>query len=303
MAIPTTVLQVTKNVRLPAELLHRVDREVFRTGRTRNAEIMALLEEAIIQIKFSKEYTLVDLASKSEGVSDSLSGGESFQIRLSVKLVDIIVNEFPATLGQECVVFLSNETFSEKIRFLLIKGLSERATTIEVELGSLDGFVFHDKCIDYKFTQMGEKYSRHFDTLIKSASCFEEHLHHNAGHVFLTGEPGSGKTFLVGYYRHSNPRLRHYLNLGDESYRNILSRKIIILWSNSSKYTDKQTLIIDEASNLDSDYLMLFLKKAEIKNVRVILVSQNSSVFNSSIQELIDIRLRITTSHKVYQDA
>ncbi|EGT5675546.1 Arc family DNA-binding protein [Cronobacter dublinensis subsp. dublinensis] len=290
MTKPTTVLQVTKNVRLPAELLQRVGTEVARSGRTRNAEIIALLEEAIIQMRYSAGYLLTDHAQQSDAIADTLSGGESFQLRLPANLVDVIMRDVPELIGKDKDKYFVSDTFSEKIRYLLLRGLSERGIVIPIELGSMDGYVYQDKYIDDKISKAKKGISKHLDNLIDGASYFSHILLNSSGHVLLSGKPGSGKSLYAGYYRQANPYGCHYLNLSDEKYRSEIKKRTIILWPNLSTYSQKLTLIIDEANNLDEDYLTIFLRNAEKKNVRVILITQSNKAFEPSVLDLVSVK-------------
>ncbi|MEY8940871.1 hypothetical protein AB9K36_03675 [Klebsiella michiganensis] len=65
----------TKNVRISDDLISRVDAELSRTGRTRNAELVALLEEAIIEMKYSRGYALTDPELITDDENITLSGG------------------------------------------------------------------------------------------------------------------------------------------------------------------------------------------------------------------------------------
>lgn len=282
MSIPNGEPQVTKNVRLTSDLINRVDHELLITGRNRNAEIIALIEEAIIEMKYSAGYSLTDLTELTVQVCDGCSGGDSFQLRLPANLVNVINTDVPGLiLGKTDGT--ASETFSEKFRYLLLRGLATRGIVLPIELGSVNGYVYNDAEIESKFMGIKTGISPTIDKLIEGAKQFNINILNSSGHILLSGESGSGKSFYAGYCKAINQRNFHYLDLGNQTYRNDLKRRVVMFWPNITRYDEKQTLVIDASQNIDSDYLAMFLKLSDKKNVRVVLIAHNENDFDPSV--------------------
>lgn len=277
----------TKNVRIPDELIARLDSESSRTGRTRNAELVALLEEAIIEMKYSRGYELTDPELITGDETITLSGAGSYQIRIPQLLEQVIVNDVPGIVDFNWETRHASETFSEKVRYLLLRGLSSRGAVITVELESISGSVYQDSEIEKKFIEYKKGVSSQLDRMLELGESFNDFMQQSDGHVYLCGKSGTGKSFCAGYYKYKNHGECHFLNLMLPETRSATPRRVILLWSNDKKYKYKKTLILDEAHCLDNEYLSIFLKKSEDKNVRVILISQDEGNFNKEILSLI----------------
>ncbi|PHM72227.1 ATP-binding protein [Xenorhabdus sp. KJ12.1] len=278
---------ITKNVRIPDDLIIRLDAESLRSGRTRNAELVSLLEEAIIESKYSQGYSLADSDKIFGDKTISLTGGDSYQIRMPDSLKKAIMLNVPKLVNFEGKKLLSQDNFSEKVRYLLLRGLSSRDSVIPVELESIEGHVYHDKEIETKFSGLKMGDSGKLDLLLELGRNFENVMHSTEGHVLVYGAQGTGKSFAASYYKTTNPDLCHYLDLMPKGMRNLLPRRVILLWSNDKKYNKEKILVIDEAQVIDNDYLLFFYKKAKKKNVRLVLITQFPDNFEKSILNLI----------------
>lgn len=282
---------MTKNVRISDDLIARVDAELPRTGRTRNAELVALLEEAIIEMKYSQGYELTDPELIAESETIASSGGDSYQIRLPQPLEQVIVDNVPGLVDYSGEARLASETFSEKVRYLLLRGLSSRGSVVAVELESITGSVYQDKEIEGKFIDYKKGHNQKLDQMLDLGGAFKDFMCRTQGHVLLVGKTGTGKSFCTGYYKTTSKCECHFLDLMPQATRGSNPRRIILLWSNDKKYNDKKTLILDDACCLDNDYLNIFLKKSEKKNVRVVLTCQHETDFEKEVLDLI--------SHKI----
>ncbi|WP_243211288.1 ATP-binding protein (plasmid) [Klebsiella pneumoniae] len=282
---------MTKNVRISDDLIARIDAELSRTGRTRNAELVALLEEAIIEMKYSRGYALTDPELITEDESIVLSGGGSYQIRIPQPLERIIVDNVPGLIEFTGETRHSSETFSEKVRYLLLRGLSSRGAVVAVELESISGGVYQDEDIEKKFITYKKGDNPKLDQMILLGEKFEEFMKRTQGNVLLFGATGTGKSFCAGFYKTANKGECHFLDLMPQGMRSVNPRRVILLWSNDKKYNDNKTLILDDAHCLDNDYLNIFLKKSERKNVRVVLTCHCESVFDKDVLESIDHKL------------
>ncbi|MDH8270671.1 hypothetical protein QIG44_26785, partial [Klebsiella pneumoniae] len=79
------------------------------------AELVALLEEAIIEMKYSRGYALTDPELITDDENITLSGGDSYQIRIPQLLERVIVDNVPGLIEFTRDKRHSNETFSEKV--------------------------------------------------------------------------------------------------------------------------------------------------------------------------------------------
>ncbi|EIZ1085984.1 hypothetical protein MPI44_004532 [Klebsiella oxytoca] len=282
---------MTKNVRISDDLIARVDAELSRTGRTRNAELVSLLEEAIIEMKYSRGYALTDPELITDDENIALSGGDSYQIRIPQPLERVIVDNVPGLIDFTGETRHASETFSEKIRYLLLRGLSSRGAVIAVELESISGGVYQDEEIDKKFIGYKKGDNPKLDKMIMLGEKFEKFMSRTQGHVLLFGASGTGKSFCTGFYKTANKGECHFLDLMPQGIRSAKPRRVIILWSNDKKYNDNKTLILDDANCLDNDYLNIFLKKSERKNVRIVLTCQCEGAFDKDVLDSITHRL------------
>lgn len=256
---------VVRSVRISGDLITRLDARALRAGRTRNAEFIVLLEQAIIALKSARGYG-VPGSDKVHSVKSI--GGEPYQIRVPEYLDRAIVNDVE-------VKFFLEGTYSDKVRHLLNLGLLSRGEVILVELDSLGGCVYQDGHIDGMFIGLKSGINHKLDKAFRLGRNFEELMVNTQGHVLVHGRAGTGKSFSTGYYKAANHGACHYLDLNAEQYSEMKSRPIILLWSDTKPYVEKKTLVLDDAHHLDSEYLNIFLAKARKKNVRVVLTCQS----------------------------
>lgn len=273
---------MTKSVRIPDDLICRLNAESSRTGRTRNAELVVLLEEAIIEMKYSCGHSLESSGLMSGDETLSLSGGDSYQLRIPQTLQRIILHHIPA---------FRQETFSEKVRYLLLVGLSSRGSVIPVELESIRGNVYQDKEIETKFSSYKKGRSQQLDQMLTLGELFTELMQRTSGHVLIYGEPGTGKSFCSGYYKAANSETCHFLDLMPQGLKIITPRRVVLLWANDKNHNEKKTLILDNADHLDNDYFLIFLKKTRKKNVRVFLIGRWMDSFSKDALELIENKI------------
>ncbi|QRC83585.1 hypothetical protein IFY68_05628 (plasmid) [Klebsiella pneumoniae] len=281
----------TKNVRISDDLISRVDAELSRTGRTRNAELVALLEEAIIEMKYSRGYALTDPELITDDENITLSGGDSYQIRIPQLLERVIVDNVPGLIEFTRDKRHSNETFSEKVRYLLLRGLSSRGAVVAVELESISGVVYQDEEIENKFIACKKGDNQRLDQMIFIGEKFKAFMKRTQGHVLLFGASGTGKSFCTGFYKAANKGVCHFLDLMPQGMRSTTPRRVILLWSNEKKYNFHKTLVLDDAHCLDNDYLNIFLKKSDKKNVRVVLTCQFENAFDKEVLDSISHKL------------
>lgn len=282
---------IAKNVRIPNDLVLRLDIEAKKSGKTRSAELVALLEEAIIELKYTAGFSLSDLGIFSEADLDSLTGGGAQQVRLPHTLAEVIANDIP-TLGSK--TSQPSETFSDKVRYLLLFGLAARGAVIAVELGSLTGYVYQDEEIEEKFKGLKAGSDPEINHLLKMGEEFSDLMRQTDGHILLYGEPDTGKSFCAGYYKFKCRNLCHYADLLPHRLCSATPKDVKVVWANEKAYPDQQTLVIDDAGLLDIEYLNLFLRKANLKNSRVILVFGNE-------RETIDFKLEGLSHVLVFQ--
>ncbi|MEQ0217898.1 hypothetical protein ABLV18_27690 [Klebsiella sp. CN_Kp114] len=282
---------MTKNVRISDDLIARIDAELPRTGRTRNAELVALIEEAIIEMKYSRGYELTDPELIAEDETIALSGGGSYQIRIPQPLERIIVDDVPGLVDFSGETRHASETFSEKVRYLLLRGLSSRGAVIAVELESIAGSVYQDKEIEGKFIGYNKGHNSKLDQMLDLGDAFKEFMCRTQGHVLLIGATGTGKSFCTGFYKTVSKGECHFLDLMPQGTRSSNPRRVILLWSNDKKYSDMKTLILDDANCLDNDYLNIFLKKSGKKNVRIVLTCQHETDLDKEVLNSISHKL------------
>lgn len=278
---------VVRNVRLADELIRYLDARALRTGRTRNAELIALLEKAMVEVKCAVGY----LSSDSDKISGDenliKAGGGSYQIRIPFHLDQVILND----ISFQCYLEECIRTYSDKIRYLLCRGLFSRGDVIVVDLESLNGSVFQDEQIDSIFVGLKVNESLSLEREFCLSRNFEDLMLNTQGHVLVHGATGTGKSFSAGYYKASNQGGCHYLDLNAEQCGEMKSRQIILLWSNTKRYIEMKTLVLDDAHHLDSEYLTLFLTTARKKNVRVILTCQSESDLEEDVFQQISHNL------------
>lgn len=286
----------TKNVRIPDDLIARVDYESSRTGRTRNAELVALLEEATVEMKYGYDCSLRNSSLLISGEKINLSGGDSYQMRIPKPLEQAIVDNFPGSVGVAFDADYTGETFSEKVRYLLLKGLSSRGFVVAVELESIIGNVYQDKEIEKKISGYKKGDSPKIDKMIELGSRFKRFMNETQGHVMLFGGSGTGKSFCAGFYKNECTEDCHFLDLMPQSSKGVTSRRVILFWLNDNKHKEMKTLIVDDAHTVDNDYLSIFLKKSEKKNVRVILTCQRESDFDDGVLDFVSHKLNLNSS-------
>ncbi|WP_272654119.1 MULTISPECIES: hypothetical protein [unclassified Providencia] len=282
---------ITKSVRIPDDLVIRLDAEALSTGRTRNAELVALLEESIIEMKYTPGYSLTDPLVMSQDEAITISGGGAYQIRIPRALERAIANDVPEVV--ECSVEGKRklETFSEKIRYLIMLGLSTRGTVIRVELETIRDGVYHDKEIDGKFNDLKLVSSEELSQMFLLAKLFKEQMVNTDGHVLVYGMPGTGKSFCTGYLKAITPGECHFIKLMPHGHLKGSGRRVILFWSNEYPHKKKKTLILDDGHCLDNEHLLIFLKKSIKKNVRVIITAQDEHQFDENVLQSIDMKM------------
>ncbi len=282
---------VTKSVRIPDDLVIRLDGEALSTGRTRNAELIALLEESVVEMKYTPNYSSTEPFVMSRDESITMSGGGSYQIRIPHTLERAIVNDVPGVIECSLAGRRKIVTFSEKIRYLIMLGLSSRGTVIRVELETVRDSVYHDDEIDAKFNDLKLVNSEDLSQMFLLAKMFEEQVVKTDGHVLVYGMPGTGKSFCTGYFKAINPGECHFIKLAPHGSLKKPESRVILFWSNELFHKKKKTLILDDGHCLDNEYLLIFLKKSIKKNVRVIITAQNQRQFDEDVLQSIDVKM------------
>ncbi len=274
---------VRKAVRIHEELLSRIEDESRKSGRTKNVEILALLTEALIArgslIQSTNYDELCGETYSREKIEHNYNG--LVDITMSKEMAGYI--DQVSKLVSDDVMSIS-ENFSEKVRFLLLSALSNRGQIIQIELGtqSSDTCLYNSADIlSDRFALENHQHERLQQIMLK-ASTFNNMLTPknrapcDNDNVLIMGTTGSGKTLLSSQWmrqqvKSGNPV--HYLNLWS-NYDMARPNRIMLMWKSKGAYRIKQTLIIDEITLADEDYLNLFLNRAQSKNVRVICITQ-----------------------------
>lgn len=280
---------ISKNVRIPHELINKFDEEARRVQRTRNAIMVMMLEDAIVSLNYVQGYKRIH---HEELPSDDLfSGSDVCKVRFPLALYDVIVNKIP-DIGAGGIQ--TPESFSEKVRYLLITGLYSGRSLVPVELSSVHGKVYEDEEIHSKFIDLKMGDNDKLDRLLSMAQKFEQQMLSTQGNVLILGEPGSGKSFCAGYYKTAKMDLCHYLDLLKLHGR---KRGTRLLWERHDAHPEGQELVIDDASgfDLDEEYLRMFLRESHKKNVRVILVGDVESAFSK--ETLLHLPVRFDFNH------
>lgn len=274
---------IRKAVRIHEELLSRIEEESRKSGRTKNVEILALLTEALIArgsvIQSTNYDEFCDETYQREKTEHKYNG--LVDITMPKKMADYI-DQVSNLVSAD--VISTSENFSEKVRYLLLSALSNRGQIIQIDLGTQSS----ETCLYNSADILSDRFSlennlhERLPQIMMKASKFNHMLTPTNGElsdndsVLIMGTTGSGKTLLSSQWmrqqvKSGNPV--HYLNLWS-NYDMSQQNRIMLIWKNNGAYRRKQTLIIDEITLADEEYLNLFLSRAQSRNVRIICITQ-----------------------------